>query len=80
MSLFQSNLREQNRKLPNILKSVKTIHYHSILLIRVLTDRNAGRHDPEHHLRCGAPERSPPPGPQVAERGRLRPMFFPSPG
>ena len=38
---FQSNLRKQIRKLPNILKSVKIIHNYSILFIRVL------RHDSE---------------------------------
>ena len=31
MSLFQSNLRKQIRKLPNILKSVKLIHYDSFV-------------------------------------------------
>ena len=36
MSLFQSNLRKQLRKLPKILKSVKIIQYYSILFIRVL--------------------------------------------
>ena len=35
MSLFQSNLRKQIRKLPKILKSVKIIHYYSMLFIRV---------------------------------------------
>ena len=37
MSLFQSNLRKQIRKLPKILKSVKIIHYYSLLFIRVLS-------------------------------------------
>ena len=37
MSLFESNLRKQIRKLPKFLKSVKTIHYYSLLFIRVLT-------------------------------------------
>ena len=37
MSLFQSNLRKQIRKLPKILKSVKIIHHYSLLFIRVLT-------------------------------------------
>ena len=37
MSLFQSNLRKQIRKLPKILKSVKVIHYYSISFIRVLS-------------------------------------------
>ena len=36
MSLFQSILRKQFRKLPKILKSVKIIQYYSILFIRVL--------------------------------------------
>ena len=36
MSLFQSNLRKQIRKLPKILKSVKIIQYYSILFMRVL--------------------------------------------
>ena len=36
VSLFQSNLRKQIRKLPKILKSVKIIQYYSILFIRVL--------------------------------------------
>ena len=36
VSLFQSNLRKQIRKLPKILKSVKIIHYYSLLFIRVL--------------------------------------------
>ena len=38
MSLFQSILRKQIRKLPKILKSdsVKIIHYFSLLFIRVL--------------------------------------------
>ena len=38
MSLFQSNLRKQLGKLPKILKSVKIIHYYSLLVlfIRVL--------------------------------------------
>ena len=37
VSLFQSNLRKQIRKLPKILKSVKSIHYYWLLCIRVLT-------------------------------------------
>ena len=39
MSLFQSNLRKQIRQLPKILKSdsVKILHYHSLLFIRVLS-------------------------------------------
>ena len=36
MSLFQSNLRKQIRKLQKILKSVKIIHYCSLPFIRVL--------------------------------------------
>ena len=36
MSLFQSNLRKQIRKLPKILKSVKIIQYYSISFNRVL--------------------------------------------
>ena len=36
VSLFQSNLRKQIRKLPKILKSVKIIHYYSLFFIRVL--------------------------------------------
>ena len=32
---FQTILRKQIRKLPKILKSVKIIHYHSLLFIRV---------------------------------------------
>ena len=36
---FQSNLRKQIRKLPKILKSVKSIQYYSILFIRVLTHK-----------------------------------------
>ena len=38
MSLFQSNLRKQIRKLPKILKFVKVIiiQYYSVLFIRVL--------------------------------------------
>ena len=36
MSLFQSNLRKQLRKLPKILKSVKIVHYFSLSFIRVL--------------------------------------------
>ena len=41
MSLFQSNLRKQIRKLPKILKSdsVKIIHYCSLLFIRVLSSK-----------------------------------------
>ena len=39
---FQSNLRKQIIKLPKILKSVKIIHYDSLLFIRVLS-RAAGR-------------------------------------
>ena len=35
MSLFQSNLRKQIRTSPNILKSVRIIHYYSLLFIRV---------------------------------------------
>ena len=44
MSLLQSNLRKQIRKLPKILKSVKSIHYYSLflILICVLT-----RHPPQ---------------------------------
>ena len=46
MSLFQSNLRKRIRKLPKILKSVKIIHYFSILFIRVLTqDARPGTND-----------------------------------
>ena len=37
MSLFQSNLRKQIRKLPKILKFVKIIHYYSKLFTGVLT-------------------------------------------
>ena len=33
---FQSNLRKQIRKLPKNMKSVKIIHYYSLLFIRVL--------------------------------------------
>ena len=36
VSLFQLNLRKQIRNLPKILKSVKIIHYCSLLLIRFL--------------------------------------------
>ena len=39
MSLFQSNLRKQIRNLPKILKSVKMIHYYSLLFICVLRPR-----------------------------------------
>ena len=35
MSLFQSNLRKQIRKLPKFLKFVKNIQYYSISFIRV---------------------------------------------
>ena len=38
VSLFQSNLRKQIRKLPKILKSVEIIQYYSILFIRVFND------------------------------------------
>ena len=38
MPLFQSNLRKQIRKLPKILKSVKIVHYNSLLFICVLSD------------------------------------------
>ena len=37
MSLLQSNLQKQIRKLPKILKSVKIIKYYSILFNRVLS-------------------------------------------
>ena len=43
VSLFQSNLRKQIRKLPKILKSVKTIQYDSILFICVLMLDPGGR-------------------------------------
>ena len=36
MSLFQSNLRKQIRKLPKILKFVRIIHYYSKLFSGVL--------------------------------------------
>ena len=36
MSRFQSNLRNQIRKLPNFLRFVRIIHYYSILFIRVI--------------------------------------------
>ena len=39
MSLFQSNLRKQIRKLPKILKFVRIIHYFSKLFTGVLTCR-----------------------------------------
>ena len=42
VSLVQSNLRKQIRKLPKILKwSVKIIHYYSLLFIRVLRRSSA---------------------------------------
>ena len=41
MSLSQSNLRKQIRKLPKILKSVKTIHYYSSLFVCVLSGQPA---------------------------------------
>ena len=42
MSLLQSNLRKQIRKLPKILNFVKIIQYYSILFNRVLRpDRHA---------------------------------------
>ena len=47
VSLFQSNLRKQIRKLPKILKSVKIIHYYFlvfIIIIRVL------RRDPDEAM------------------------------
>ena len=37
VSLSQSNLRKQTRRLPKILNSVKIIHYYSIWFIRVIT-------------------------------------------
>ena len=37
VSRFQSNLRKQSGKLAKFLKSVKIIHYYSLLFIRVLT-------------------------------------------
>ena len=37
MSLFESNLRKQVRKLPKNLKSVIIIHYYLLLFIRVLS-------------------------------------------
>ena len=41
---LQSNLRKQIRKLPKILKSVKIVHYISLLFIRVLSsNRRADR-------------------------------------
>ena len=42
MSLFQSNLRKQIKKLPKILKSLKIIHYTSLLFIRVLKGNAIG--------------------------------------
>ena len=38
MSLFQSNLRKQIRKLPKFLQFVKIIHYYSELFTSLLTD------------------------------------------
>ena len=65
MSLFQSNLRKQIRKLPKILKSVKIIQYYSISFIRVLSRARAraaspapragsARAAPGTGSRCGA--------------------------
>ena len=53
MSLFQSNLRKQIRKLPKILKSVKSIHHHSLLFIRAPDPDPVDLH---HLLHAGRPE------------------------
>ena len=61
VSLFQSNLRKQIRKLPKTLKSVKIIHYDSLLFIcvlgrderggaRLLRLRRGARRGPRAHL------------------------------
>ena len=46
MSLFRSNLRKQIRKLPEILKSVKIIHWYFFLLFIIIhlcpSSRNLG--------------------------------------
>ena len=60
---FQSILRKQIRKLPKILKSVKIIHYYSLLLIRVLR-RGADPALPAVRARHVAPQ----------ARGRVAPL------
>ena len=52
MSLFQPNLRKQIRKLPNILKSVKILHYYYSFVSLLLPRRGChGDVDgPEHRL------------------------------
>ena len=78
LSLFQSNLRKQIRKLPTILKSVKIIHYYSLLFIRVLSGdghREGGRRPPlgppvgrVAELRGRLPRRRPPRPSVIFER------------
>jgi len=51
VSLFQSNLQKRIRKLPKILRSVKIIHYYSLLCIRVLRRAAAGP-APARRRRC----------------------------
>ena len=63
MSLFQSNLRKQIRKLPKILKSdsVIIILYRSLLFIRVHNpDRCCADHQELRCLRFGGPQGSRP--------------------
>ena len=53
VSLLQSNLRKQIRKLPKIQKSVKIIHYYALLFICVLSRAEAaerGREGAEGRL------------------------------
>ena len=74
MSLFQSNLRKQIRKLPEILKSVKITHYYSLLFICVL--RPELRRPCARRLRPrrrGPRRRAPRPPRRWGRRGRPRP-------
>ena len=52
VSLFQSKLRKKIRKLPKILKSVKIIHYYSLLFIRALRQKRRPRSPPRFRC-CG---------------------------
>ena len=63
MSLFQSKLRKQIRNLPKILKSVKIIHYFSLLFIRVLRREPPGPRAELLGRRRGARRRRRAPGP-----------------
>ena len=75
VSLFQSKLRKQIRKLPKFLKSVKIIHYYSFLFIRLLRrGRGASRRvraaDAGRLGGGGDQRREGHPGPLGPRRGR----------